>query len=315
MTTCCPAAAESTRRFWSPVIASALFGIAVSTGAPSALADDATAEALFKAGKSLMEQKKYAEACPKLEASYKLDPATGTKLNIADCHEKEGKIAQAWGEWGEARDQAKRENDKARMELAIRRQKELEPRVPKLTINVTGNIEGLAVFRDDLQLESAMFGVPLPVDPGAHVVTLRRGKSVLREEKVESKEKATDEVTIDATGIPAPTPEESANSSSSDGQTKPVMVRRSKGMIAGGVILSTFGAFTTLGGVGVLAGTRYTGAGLAVFLLGAGMTTGGIILAVKGAKKVPKPVTTQAFTIHEPQFLLGPTSVGFQGKF
>ena len=82
----------------------------------------------------MMDQKKYAEACPKFEASYKADPATGTKLNLAECHEKEGKLARAWAEWGEARDQAKRENDTKRVDLAMRRQKELDPRVPKLTI-------------------------------------------------------------------------------------------------------------------------------------------------------------------------------------
>src|SRR5690349_16355314 len=114
MTTSCLAASDSSRRFWSPMLATTLFGAIVSLAPNTAFADEATAEALFQAGKTLMEQKKYAEACPKLEASYKLDPGVGTMLNLADCHEKEGKLARAWGEWGEARDQAKRENDKPR---------------------------------------------------------------------------------------------------------------------------------------------------------------------------------------------------------
>jgi hypothetical protein len=312
--TSCLAASEPSRRFWSPMVASALFGAAISIGPNIARADEATAEALFKAGKALMDQKKYAEACPKLEASYKIDPGVGTKLNIADCHEKEGKLAKAWGEWGEARDQAKRENDTARTELAARRQKELEPRVPKLTVNVTGPVEGLGVFRDELQLESAMLGVPLPVDPGAHVVTLRRGKSVLREKKVEIAEKATDEVTIDATGIPAPTAEElrqNGASGGTKGKGKPdvVMVRRSKGLVAGGVILATAGGITTIGSLFA----DSVGAGVLVFLIGAGATTGGIVMAVKGNQRVPQKTT--GYEIPPPSVFVGPGSIMVQGQF
>ena len=288
-----------------------MFGAVFSIAPNVAFADDATAEALFQAAKSLMDQKKYAEACPKFEASYKIDPGVGTMLNLADCHEKEGKLAQAWGNWGEARDQAKRENDKARMDLAARRQKELEPRVPKLTIYVTGRVEGLSVYRDELKLESAMFGVPLPVDPGAHTITLRRGTSVVREKKVDIAEKATDAVTIDAAGIPAAAPDVKIGAS---GSTKPevVMVRKSKGLMAGGIVLSSVGGITTMMSVPVFFGSP--GGGAVVFLLGAGMTTGGIIMAVNGAKKVPKPATT-TFTTASPSVFIGPGSIMVKGQF
>lgn len=292
------------------MLATAVFGAVISMAPNVAYADDATAEALFQAGKGLMDQKKYAEACPKLEASYKLDPAVGTMLNLADCHEKEGKLAKAWGNWGEARDQAKRENDKARMDLAARRQKELEPRVPKLTVKVTGSVEGLAVYRDELQLESVMIGVPLPVDPGAHVITLRRGNSVLRDKKVEIAEKSTDEVTIDATGIPT-APPEVHNGHFGGPKPEMVMVRKSKGLMAGGIVLSTVGGLTTMMSLPVFYAS--TGGGAAVFLLGAGMTTGGIIMAVSGAKKVPKPAT--ALEIPRPEVFIGPGSIMVQGKF
>ena len=295
----------------SPLLATVVFGAVISIAPNVARADDATAEALFQAAKSLMDQKKYAEACPKFEASYKIDPGVGTMLNLADCHEKEGKLAQAWGNWGEARDQAKRENDKARMDLAARRQKELEPRVPKLTIYVTGRVEGLSVYRDELKLESAMFGVPLPVDPGAHTITLRRGTSVVREKKVDIAEKATDAVTIDAAGIPAAAPDVKIGAS---GSTKPevVMVRKSKGLMAGGIVLSSVGGITTMMSVPVFFGSP--GGGAVVFLLGAGMTTGGIIMAVNGAKKVPKPATT-TFTTASPSVFIGPGSIMVKGQF
>src|SRR5262245_18728599 len=63
----------------------------------SARADDsAAAQALFDQGRKLMESERWAEACPKLEESQRLDPAGGTLLHLALCREHEGRIATAW---------------------------------------------------------------------------------------------------------------------------------------------------------------------------------------------------------------------------
>ena len=53
------------------------------------------ADALFKQGKKLAAEKKYAEACPAFEQSMKLDPAIGTQLNIAKCYEDWGLLGKA----------------------------------------------------------------------------------------------------------------------------------------------------------------------------------------------------------------------------
>jgi outer membrane protein assembly factor BamD (BamD/ComL family) len=41
------------------------------------------ADSLFKQGKKLMGEKRYADACESFEKSFKLDPVIGTQLNIA----------------------------------------------------------------------------------------------------------------------------------------------------------------------------------------------------------------------------------------
>lgn len=309
MTTSCPVAAEPKRRVMTRFLAPALvFAAIASSPAVSHAGDPAAAEALFQTAKGLMDKKDYNEACPKFEASYRLDPAVGTMLNLADCLEKQGKLAKAWVSWGDARDQAKKEGDQPRADLAARRQKELDPRVPRLSVTVKGDVGGLAVYRDDIALEPASFGVPLPVDPGKHAITLRRGTNVLKEQSVDSKEKAKDEVTLDATDVPPPPPE--ATSDDSQPKHKTIMVRRSKGLMAGGIVLSVLGGFTLLGGLVMLVPRDTRGAGAVVSLIGAGATAGGIAMAVSGSKKVPKTVE-----VSQPTLFIGPTSIMFQTAF
>jgi hypothetical protein len=294
------------------LVPAALAAVATVVAAPARAGDAAAAEALFQTAKGLMEQKNYAAACPKFEASYKLDPAVGTLLNLADCHEKQGLLAHAWAEWGDARDQAKREGDAARADLANRRQTGLTPRVPKLTVNVKGSVAGLSVYRDDVNMDPATFGVPLPVDPGPHAITLRRGPQVLKESKVESKEKGSDEVTLDATDVPPPPPEPAIRPlPGTMPPAKVEYVRKSKGMMAGGIVMSVIGGPCLLGGLIWLAADKQKGPPAVFSLFSAGLLGGGIAMAVIGSKKVPKePQTGLA-----PTLVVGPTWMGVQSTF
>src|SRR5690349_333753 len=64
--------------------------------------DNAASEALFRAGRADIEAGNYAAGCPKFEASLALSPSAGTMINIAKCHEHQGKIATAWSDYNEA---------------------------------------------------------------------------------------------------------------------------------------------------------------------------------------------------------------------
>ena len=73
--------------------------LALSAGsarAQSQTADQAAAEILFQEGIHLLDEKKFAEACPKLEESVRLERAPGALLNLAACYEGLGKTASAW---------------------------------------------------------------------------------------------------------------------------------------------------------------------------------------------------------------------------
>jgi hypothetical protein len=154
-----------------------------SVGVSDAWAGDTVAaEALFQAGKQLVGEKKYAEACPKYDASYKLDPTLGTLLNLADCLEKEGRTATAWSTWGAAMEQAQRDKD-SRSEYAVERRQALVPKLPKIVIRASNVVAGVKVFWDNAELAPAAFGVEMPTDPVEHTLVVRRDDGVVLHEQ------------------------------------------------------------------------------------------------------------------------------------
>ena len=53
--------------------------------------DPVAAQALFKAARQLVDKGNYAEGCPQFAASFELYPSASTMLNVAQCHEHDGK--------------------------------------------------------------------------------------------------------------------------------------------------------------------------------------------------------------------------------
>jgi hypothetical protein len=132
------------------------------------------AEALFREGKKLMREGNYAEACPKLAESQRLDPGAGTLVALALCYEAEGKTASGWVGFNEALATAVREGNADRKTVAETRLKALENQLSWLTIRVppaTAGIQGLELRRDGLAILPPAWGVATPVDPGAHAIT------------------------------------------------------------------------------------------------------------------------------------------------
>ena len=146
---------------------------AADTRAPPTGDEKAAAEQLFVEAQALIGQNRFAEACPKLEDSEKRDPGIGTMLYLADCYEKIGRIASAWAQFREAEDLSHKEND-ARAVVAKRHADALEPRLARLTINVSkeADLPGLVIRRDLRELGATERNEAIPVDPGEHVVVV-----------------------------------------------------------------------------------------------------------------------------------------------
>ncbi len=151
-----------------------LFACAVASTAPAARAQGnaAAAQALFDEGLKLKDAGKFAEACPKLASSQKLDPGAGTALQLADCYEKNGQSASAWATYIEAVALARTGGHPDWADRAKSRAAALEPTLSRLTIIVpkASDVPGLEIERDGVKVDRAAWGSPIPVDPGAHPV-------------------------------------------------------------------------------------------------------------------------------------------------
>lgn len=147
--------------------------VLVAAGSGRAAAQSAEAETLFRDGKKLMAKGQYAEACLAFEGSFKKDPAATTLLNLADCREKNGQLASAWGHFVEA---ARLARGQGAIEKSARdRADALEPKLSYLVVAVPDDVrvDGLVVKRDGVPMDPAEWNRKMPIDGGRHTVEAR----------------------------------------------------------------------------------------------------------------------------------------------
>ena len=141
-------------------------------GASAQSSSTAAAQTLFEDGRKLMTEGKYAQACPKLASSQRLDPGAGTLLNLAACYEKNGQTASAWATYTEAASASKQAGHADWETRARERAAALAPTLSRLTILVPppSDVPGLAVERDGVKVDRGEWGAAIPVDPGVHTI-------------------------------------------------------------------------------------------------------------------------------------------------
>ncbi len=247
----------------SAVVAALALGGLVTTSSSFAFAQSGsvTAEALFDQARALVKEGKIEEACPKFAESQRLDPAPGTLVYLADCHERAGRVATAWATFREAHAASVATGQKERAELAKKRADALEPLLPKLSV-VVKDTPGVVVKRAGEDLGRGSWGVPLPVDPGDVTVTASAPgyDSFTKTVKLAKGEKATIEVpelgkpaaTAPATiAAPVEAPKEDPSSTmppadhgESSSPQKPIGIALMGVGAAGIVVGSIFGAMT-----------------------------------------------------------------------
>lgn len=136
-----------------------------------------TARSLAGQGKEAFDAQSYARAVDLFHRAYALVPAPTIALYQAQALVKLGRLVEAEEAYIRAMrtelDAHSSEQFRVAVADAERELGELQPRIPKLVIAVTGPAAGrpdLQVELDGKSLQAAVLGVSMPIDPGRHVL-------------------------------------------------------------------------------------------------------------------------------------------------
>lgn len=133
-------------------------------------AEKAVAQTLFDDAIALMEQRRFEEACPKLEESERLDPGGGTLLNLGACYEQLGRNASAFATYHEALSVAIRDGRRDRESSAREHIAAVQPKLLHVRLEIPRPPASLEVRLDGRPLGAAVWGTDVPIDPGPHTV-------------------------------------------------------------------------------------------------------------------------------------------------
>lgn len=159
---------EGARRLALSSVAATLLSTTLARAEPSK-EDVAKADALFREAQGLVQKGQISEGCVKFAESQKLDPANGTLLNLAVCHEKEGRYATAYrdlqeliGLLGTSKD------DRERLKFANDRMKVVEKKLTRVAFDVSLLPTNAALVLDGDKIADVTS--PIPIDQGTHTV-------------------------------------------------------------------------------------------------------------------------------------------------
>jgi hypothetical protein len=160
---------------WKLSAVSASCAVALVTTAFSAAAADgeSPAKALFNEGRELAANGDYRAACPKFEASLKLEVGVGTQFNLADCWERIGRTASAHALFLGAAGSAKAAGQSEREQVLRERAAALEPRLSRLVIEVPEPQKTIRIKRDGMPIEAEQWGKAVALDPGNYEIVAK----------------------------------------------------------------------------------------------------------------------------------------------
>lgn len=166
---------------------------------PSAMAQEAgvdrtaAARALFDAAIEAADEGRWEDAAEGFQRALSLRASPQIAYNLAGALVELGRFVRAT----ELLRQVGRDPtvDADVRQAAEARRAEILPRVARLTIRVE-TAGTSVVMLDERQVDSAALEVPLPVDPGAHVLELRQGSRAIARRRIELGEGEAREVVL-----------------------------------------------------------------------------------------------------------------------
>jgi tetratricopeptide (TPR) repeat protein len=230
-----------TLRRWGPV---ALALSLVCSTAAAQRSGAATARELFRVAQAEMKRGEIDAACSKFAEAQRLDPNVGYLVNLARCNEKRDRLADARESWQNAIDLAKARND-PRLADVIGGLEALDPQVPRVVLRTSAEspAPGLVIQRDDVTLTPASLDVPLPLNPGRHVISASApGREPWTKEIVVAR--GDPPVYIDIPDLPPRTAEPKTPRPEGDVSRPRGSTQRTLGLISGGVGIAAAGVGT-----------------------------------------------------------------------
>jgi hypothetical protein len=205
----------------------------------------AQADAEFAEGKKLLDDGQTAAACARFAKSQDLDPKLGRLLNLAFCHEQEGKTTSAWNEYNAAAALAAQKGQLDRVDFAREHAAAVAKRLSFLHLDLPAGAEGVEV--DGAGVPRDRWAMPLPLDPGDHkvAVTAPNKKPANLAVKVAS-DPGVQEVTIPplqderSAAAPASLPATATASAASDSESE-THVSRLPAYVAGAIAVVGIG--------------------------------------------------------------------------
>lgn len=152
-------------RSWLALFATTIFAMTLSWGA-RAEASHAQASALAADAEAARAAGLYERCIEKDQASIDAEPSTATRVHLAGCAARIGRVLLALEQLRVVLDQALAEHDAEVAELARKRVEQLLQRLGALTIVPPPDAKDLVVTVDDVALGPAQLKKALAVDPG-----------------------------------------------------------------------------------------------------------------------------------------------------
>jgi hypothetical protein len=146
--------------------------VALPASALAETAEEVRADALFREGVVKFDGGQIRAACAAFTESLRLDPKLGTLLNLALCHERDGKPATAWIEYNHAAAWATQNGQRDRREFANQRAINLEAQLSRVLLKLPPARELSSVEVDGEPLPEPRWFLPMFLDPGEHSVAV-----------------------------------------------------------------------------------------------------------------------------------------------
>ncbi len=220
--------------------ASLCFAAATASAEPSA-AEKETARKLVKSGRAKRQAGDAKAALEDFKAAHAIMGVPTTGLELGRAQLELGLLVEARDTLLEVARSvpAPRESPlfaKSRGE-AKELAKEIEPKIPQLTLELANAPEGVRVLVDDAEVPSAALSAPLFLNPGKHVIVARAGEREKRAEvSVERGQSRT--LTLDLSGLAA-SPKKKASPSTAQKPSGSTWVYAGFGVAGAGALVGS----------------------------------------------------------------------------